>query len=369
MGQGATQYAAALGIERILLEYTDKDNPLTISEIESRLSKDFGMNVSGDAIRRKILPQIREFGEKPPHPSQSALNPGWTIKALQSQDGVPTVRYYADERLFNDYQIGYLLDALNSMAFTNTKDRQELIDRVRSFRSEKARSNNEEATAAKHRTFITPSKEAGQSDNALLRQAIKEKRTISFDYLQFGVKQAGSTSRYNPTTNERNKRNRFEGYSPYRLELINGSYYLLINWRNKPSKTNKFRILKVALIQNLEIDEDGEFMPADEDAVREYFRAAIDSFGGTPDNIKLRCSEKAIGYVIEKFANYSNFRIHKKAADDWYEVEFSACPDGLAFWALKYLSDVEVVSPKRVRNTIVKMVREDNPYLSDDGEH
>ena len=72
----------------------------------------------------------------------------------------------------------------------------------------------------------------------------------------------------------------------------------------------------------------------------------------------MRCKKSVLRYVIEEFGN----DIHiQKETDDTFRAIVTTATEGLVYWALQYLQDVEILMPKDVRDQIIHAV-ENNPY-------
>ena len=79
---------------------------------------------------------------------------------------------------------------------------------------------------------------------------------------------------------------------------------------------------------------------------------------GTPKRVMLRCKKRVLRYVIEQFG--SDISV-KENPDGSFDASVLTATEGLVYWALQYLQDVEVLSPPNVRQKIISAIKE-NPY-------
>ena len=391
MGRKATRYDAALGIERILLEYSDEDHPVSISFIREKLEEYYGIDVSDDALRNKILVQMAGFG-KHTNTDKPALDSGWSLhsnvkrqesedtseksqkkargKKAAKKDKGPNRHYWVEERLFEKAESDYLADTVDSMTFLGAGSSEKLIDKINSLQSCHQRTSKRLYPAESY-SRVKPGYYTLHGLIEQLEEAIESHRSISFDYMRYGTepKRMGQgefdEDEAKLDVQERQDGSRFEKRSPYRIQFMDGRYYLLINSNAKTVNKDRFKVFRVDLIKNLVIEDKDAFIPlVNEDAPADYFRGAINGYGGRRHNIKMRCSGKAIHYVIERFLEFESFRIYKRAndPDGWYEVQFKAHPAGIEYWVLRFIADIELLEPEKTRNRIKERIRS-NAYF------
>ena len=87
-------------------------------------------------------------------------------------------------------------------------------------------------------------------------------------------------------------------------------------------------------------------------------RKTVYAYAGEPITIKLRCKNSAVGSVVDQFG--SGVRI-EPLDDEYFIARVRTVPDGLLYWTMQYLADVEILEPENVRNRAIAMVKA-NPY-------
>ena len=87
--------------------------------------------------------------------------------------------------------------------------------------------------------------------------------------------------------------------------------------------------------------------------------ASVYAFTGKPEQITLVCEAHVLDDLIEKFGNDIRGR---KEDEEHIRATVTASMEGMKYWALQYLSCVEVLEPEQLRAEIIEILRS-NPYL------
>ena len=74
--------------------------------------------------------------------------------------------------------------------------------------------------------------------------------------------------------------------------------------------------------------------------------------------IVLKCKNEAIGGIIDKFGK--SLRIYK-LDDRHFIAKFKAAPQGVIYWTMQYLSQVEIIEPEHMRQKAIEFIKS-NPY-------
>ena len=149
--------------------------------------------------------------------------------------------------------------------------------------------------------------------------------------------------------------------------------------KDKSTKGNGFSIHRVDVMADLKVSEEDESSVYvelnDPQSPFEYLRWSMNGMGGKRKLIKMRCNERALHYLIERFSNCEGWSVTQakagsggdgrpKREKDWYTVTFAAPPDGIGYWVQKFLDGIDVVEPPRLRKDIAKRVNL-HPYHLD----
>lgn len=373
----AFRYEAVIAAERILSEHSDEQNPLSPGKIRTLIAQTYGESFapSPDALRKTILPRMEaclaSMSEREQDaPTDFALHPPCRLVRLPSKTG-KTERYALTDRLFENFEIDFLVDLVNSAPFLAFGRSCSLANRIRSLQSRHARKSpvvHVEPMKGKVPTFRDL-----HDRLETLYEAIEDRRTISFDYQHYIAKPAGSIESLTVTLEKREgAEGRCENLSPYRLQFMDGQYYLLTN-KGDRRKRDAFRVFRVDLMENIEItngrywrmradyQNDRNADPAAE--AERYFRGAVQGFGGKTASIELLCSKRALHYVIERFYDFPRFAIRPITVTAGaasgrstlpYKVTFEAYPRGVELWVMRFLNDIKLVKPEASVERIVE---------------
>ena len=94
------------------------------------------------------------------------------------------------------------------------------------------------------------------------------------------------------------------------------------------------------------------------DAKLDSIKKVVYAHSGTPQSVTLRCDKGALRYVIEEFGKDVMI---VPAEDGTFTATFSTATEGLIYWALQYLQQVEVLSPADVRERVIAAIK-NNKY-------
>ena len=183
-----------------------------------------------------------------------------------------------------------------------------------------------------------PDRSAKPATIEQLDEAITRRKKVQLIYLHYGLdKKQHETNTYILT--------------PYEMVYMNEHYYLVCVPDHDPH-TRLYRIDRMKDIRLLE-------EPRSETAARKQdVRDAIYAFVGAPERIVLYCDHMVLDDVIDRFGTAIQIRPRD---DKTFVASFSAPPRGIKFWALQFLSHVEVAEPVWLREEIAESIRH-NPY-------
>ena len=84
--------------------------------------------------------------------------------------------------------------------------------------------------------------------------------------------------------------------------------------------------------------------------VADYTKKLFGMFGGDMQQVKLRCSNKILEQVADRFGE--NIFITNVTDTHFDFTVKAAVSDGLVTWIMNYSSDIEVITPAELRNKI-----------------
>ena len=310
---------AMLYILEILKNYSDENHLLTQKDIIDKLR-----NIYHIELERKTISTTLEL----------LIEHDYDI--IHEEKG----GYYLGERDFNDNEIKFLVDAIYSSRTIPGKEAAALTKKLYSYLSEYQQKDYQ---------YLFKSTEINRINNnefflniALIQEAIKNKKKISFQYLEYDEK-----------GNFTMKRNGYRyKLSPYFLINNFNKYYLLgnIKW----FKNHVY--YRVEFMTNIEILDDPihpyqevETMGKTFD-INKHINDHIYMFGGPTINAEIEILDKrAVTYVYDWFGK--NAKVFSK--DDKLMARIKSNDQAFFYWALQYQDNIKILSPQSMIDKVV----------------
>lgn len=203
-----------LYLQKILLERTDEENPLSTTRLINILNDEYGISAHRTTVTKDIA-ALQEFGIDIV-----------TIHSTQS-------KYFVASHKFELPELKLLIDAVESSKFITKKKSETLIEKIHTMTSPgqvaKLKRNNYVVNR------IKPDNEQIYYIIDAINDAINAGKQISFQYYDYtGLK-------------KKVLKNKGEVYklSPYKL-LWCGDYYYVLGYSEKKSKVINFRVDRIA---------------------------------------------------------------------------------------------------------------------------
>ncbi len=316
-----TDKSNMLCILNILREYTDENHIISTSEIIDKMERLYMRKVD----RRTVYGCIDALSDF-----------GYEISTYaENKNG-----YMLISRDFTIAEIRLLIDAIYSCEYISKKQTEELLQKLRSFLS------SYERKYYSYTNIIAPDKKSPNPEVFLnieiLEEAINSKKQVSFTYMDYD---------YDKTLKPR--RDRPYIVNPYAMICEGSHYYLaLISQGHREPSFYRIDMMKDIRI----LDENIEYTKRE--AKLDSLNKVVFAHTGTPRRVSLHCKKRVLRYVIEQFG--SDISIKEKP-DGSFEASVLTATEGLIYWALQYLQDLEVLSPPDVREKVISAIRE-NPY-------
>ncbi len=317
--------ALTLCILEILKEYTDENHFLTQREIAQFLEDKYQLTVERKAIGDSL----------------ELLNSlGYDVNKKEGGFG-----FALYSRLIDPSEMTFLADSILSAKTLTSNMAKSLIQRLQTLLSVNNRKNHD---------YIDKSVDSTRSNNAdiflnieILSEAIKEKKKITFKYLQYDI---------NGLLKERE--GKYYKVNPYFLVNNYGKYYLLANYEKYDNVSN----FRIEYMKDIKIVNDSSVKPlnkiigfGDNFNIGKYLSEHIYIFGGDVVEAKIRFeSRNCFTYIFEWFGK--NARI-EKVSDDCYIATVKCDEKAIIYWALQYGSLFEVISPDSTRNNIRHVIQ------------
>ena len=305
---------ALLRILQILEKYSDIDHPLGQKTIADILEREYGIELERKAVSRNIS-LLKEAG----------------FEIEQVGEGS-----YLAERQFEDSELRLLIDGVLSDRFISTKHSADLIEKLCSLGNKYFRH---------HVKNIYSVREWNKTDNVavfytieIIDEAIESGKQISFDF-----------NRYGP--DKKLHRVAHHVVSPYQMVLKNQSYYLMA-YNEKWKHIAYYRLDRIteACIMDAQATPlksvDGYQNGID---YKRFSTALPYMFADKPEPVEFICDEWVIDHAIDWFGKDIAVLPYK---EECYKVRVSVSLNAMEFWALQYVSAVEIISPDSLRERV-----------------
>ena len=309
-----------LYLQKILLERTDEENPLSTTQLINILNDEYGISAHRTTVTKDIA-ALQEFG-------MDIV----TIHSTQS-------KYFVASRKFELPELKLLIDAVESSKFITKKKSETLIEKIHTMTSPgqvaKLKRNNYVVNR------IKPDNEQIYYIIDAINDAINAGKQISFQYYDYtGLK-------------KKVLKNKGEIYklSPYKL-LWNGDNYYVIGYSEKKSKVINFRVDRIASKPEI-LDKNIISMPDDFD-IENFTKEVFFMFSGEKVLVDLRCDNSLMKTMVDRFGedvttlayDMASFRV---------QTEVSASPTFFG-WVFGLNGKVQILAPKSVKEQYRQMI-------------
>lgn len=318
-----------LYLQKILLERTDEENPLSTTQLIHILNDEYGISAHRTTITKDIA-ALQEFG--------------MNIVVIHSTQS----KYYVASRKFELAELKLLIDAVESSKFITGKKSDDLIEKIHSMTStgqvEKLKRNNYVVSR------IKPDNEQIYDIVNAINDAINVGKQISFQYYDYtGLK-------------KKVLKNKGEVYklSPYKL-LWCGDYYYVLGYSEKQGKVISFRVDRIATIPEIQ-SKDILPMPDGFD-IENYTKEVFFMFSGEKVQADLRCDNSLMKTMVDRFGedvttlayDMTSFRI---------QTEVSASPTFFG-WLFGFGGKVQILAPKSLKEQYREMLFKANEDINE----
>ena len=310
-----------LYIVKILTQLTDEEHPMSATEICERLAE-----CGVTAERKSIYNDI-----------ECLVSFGYDIIFTRT----PKNGYFLASREFELPEIFLLCDAVRTAKFLSEKKTRELTAKLDGLISKYQSKRNI------HGIYIDSSNKTHNEELFYnidsINTAITEGKKIKFTYSK-RVLQEGK----NIITESKTRI-----VSPYAMTWQFDYYYLIGNYEKYDNLMN----LRIDRIHSVEIlDEPIRHFSevsdySDTFDVADYTKKLFGMFGGNTQEIKLRCSNKLLEQVTDRFGeNIFITNVNEKTFDFTAKAAVS---EGLVTWIMNYGDNIKVIKPDDLKQKII----------------
>ena len=312
---------AILRIWQILRQHSDYDHPLKQEEIIDYLDKEYGIQMERKAIGKNIA-DLRDAG----------------IEIGSCRAGS-----YIDSREFEDSELKLLIDGVLQSKHITAHHSKELIEKLCGLSNKYFRSHVKNVYSVND--WSKTENQALFYNIDVIDEAIATGKQVQYDYNKYGV-------------DAKLHKSSFQRVSPYQLILHNQRYYLMgysEYWGNmtfhRLDRISNMRLYDKPAIPITSVNgyENGiDF--------KQIASTMPYMYTDTPERITFLADVEIIDHIIDWFG----FDVRFETTDDekTVKVTLTASPMAMHYWAMQYAEYVEILSPKSLRDTILKTLQD-----------
>lgn len=322
MAKIQSQKMKLLYLLQILLENTDDEHALTLSELLYELAK------KGITAERKSIyddfEALRLFGVD-----------------VESRKENRTTVYFIANRTFELPELKLLVDAVQSSKFITHKKSNELIKKLETL------SSVHQASQLQRQVFVANRvKTMNESiyycvDD--IHNAISENRQITFQYFDWG------------TDKKKHLRHNGKIYhvSPWALSWDDENYYM-IAFDCEQNEIRHYRVDKMMNVRITEEKRSGAKLFKNFD-MAVYAKKTFGMFAGEERDVTLRCKDSLAGVMIDRFGQNI---VMKNGEDGFFTVTVKAAVSPLFItWLMNFGADIRILSPDDVIEKYVETAK------------
>ncbi len=267
MARGINQKLKLPLLERILLQETDEDHPMTVAQIIAALE---AQGVSAE--RKSVYADLEALGQLGVDiQSQKGKHTGWFIGA----------------RPFELPELKLLVDAVQSCRFITRRKSDALIAKLETLTSRAQARQLQRQVYVERR--VKTMNESVYYNIDKLHTAIARDRAVRFRYFEYNVKKEKVLRREGA----------YYEVSPWGLIWDSENYYLAgfdhLHREMRHYRVDKMTALDLTVLPRQGADAGGTFDMAS------YAKKHFGMFSGREGQVKLRCQERLVGVVLDRF--------------------------------------------------------------------
>lgn len=303
----------------ILKEYSDENHILSTKDLQRLLESQYGVVLERRAIYSN-LDILRQAGYK--------------ISGVDDNGK----GYFLEERQFDKGEVLLLCNAIHASHFISQKQSKKLIDTLLETQSkydakeftDKVYMPNPQKTSNKELMYNVE----------IVSEAIRENKTLRFNYLKYGKDKKFTQKRPEPYTVEP----RYIVYSDSRGYMISTS-----------PRHEGFTHYRLDKISNAVVgDERSRKLPKDMDAY-EYARNKLFMYSGDMETVTFKCDESIMDQMIDIFGSDMN------VIDDgsnYFTISVKTSQTGALYLAQQFMEYIELLSPQPLREEFKKHLKD-----------
>ena len=333
-----------LNILEVLKENSDEYHKLSQKDISELLKSTYQMSVDRKTIKRNLT-ELLNLGYPIEYSEQKRQT---RDKATGELTDTESMTDFYLVREISDAELRLLIDGLlfsRHIPYTHCRDLVKKLERM---------SNKYFRFKMRHIHAMPQDKTDNKQvfyNISVLDEAIEKHRKVAFKYLDYGIDKKQRAKRGMDGSE------RIYVISPYQMAANKDKYYLICN-NDKFDDISHFRIDRIADIELLDEKarpfETLEWSNAKKLDLAEYMRQHIYMYSSANTSVKFRIVRAMVSDVIDELG--SDVRFYNETPDTVC-VSASVNERSMIQFAKSFAPDVEVLSPKRLRDSVRDEIR------------
>lgn len=313
MAKGTNQKLKIIYLMKILLEKTDEEHSITMSEIIASLEA-YGIKAERKSLYSD-MESLRQYG--------------MDIIGRQMDR---TYYYSVGNRQFELAELKLLVDSVQAAKFITAKKSNELIKKIESMASKYEASQLHRQVYVAERTKTM--NESIYYNVDMIHAAIGANSQITFQYFQWNVEKKM----------ELRKDGALYEVSPWALSWDDENYYL-IAFDSQEDKIKHFRVDKMLHIEMKRAKREGRKCFKEFD-MAVYARKMFGMFGGKEQMVKIKCENSLAGVMIDRFGKDITFM---KKDNEHFTVNVKvAVSRQFLSWVIALGEGAKIIGPESV---------------------
>ena len=324
MARGANQKLKLLYLSKIMKEMTDDEHSLTMPQIIAELNK-YGI----DADRKSVYDDIAVLND-------------FGIDIIKEQIGRYTY-YHCGNRDFEIAELKFLVDAIQSSKFISEKKTEELIRKL-----ENTVSIYDARLLAREVNVSGRVKNMNESiyyTIDAIHNAMIDNKRIRFRYFSWNIK----------GEEEFRHDGAFYEVSPWMLHFDDEKYYL-VAYDSKTKMLRHYRVDKMRDVSAVDKKRQGVTEYKKQNKAK-YTAQHFRMYGGEIETVTLLCKNEMANVIVDQFGRDVKMI---SVDDEHFRVRVDVAVSGQFFgWVFSLGGDVRIEGPKRVRNMMSDMMKQE----------
>lgn len=303
-GRSYDQRYKSFLVLQILLRYTDKDHPLTLTKISDKLYANYGIEADEHSIGRDIKELQRLYSAD----DEEEICEGKRIPYKIEYDGSGERGYKITKRPCKYSDLQLLVECIHSARFISKTQEQRLLNMLTEFCS------RNQAKALINDTYLVDRAKTNNSNIlsyiGTINAAIKNKNKITFRYMKYTLQ---NREQQTPRRN-----GNFYTVSPFKILINEGNFYMLAY---SGKKMTTYRIDRMQNVIELTTEhQEGADVFAQVN-MKDFTKRVFGMFGGEEKEVTIRFTNDLLDVVVDRFGSYgatyipadkNHFNVHLK---------------------------------------------------------